>query len=79
MILGRAHIAAEPYNAKRAFVLLASIVDGLDDMAPPSIDTACRPHMVAALGDNEMAGREARRAMEQVVDALEHSLVQASR
>ena len=79
MILGRAHIPAEPYDAKSAFVLLASIMDGLDDAAPPFIDTACRLHMAAAPGTNKLAGREACRAMDQLVDALVYRLVQASR
>ena len=59
VILGRAHLEADPYDARGAFVLLNSIVEGLGKTAPSVINLVCHLHMVAALGNNGVAKREA--------------------
>ncbi len=76
VILGRAHLAADPYDARSTFVLLNSIVEGLGETAPGVIDLVCHLHMVAALGNNGVANREAHIAIARLVDHLESRLAQ---
>lgn len=52
-ILGQAHIAADVYDPKGAFVLLDSISTGLGDATPRFIDIVSHLHMVAALGGQQ--------------------------
>ena len=76
VILGRAHLEADPYDARGAFVLLNSIVEGLGKTAPSVINLVCHLHMVAALGNNGVANREAHLAMARLIDHLESRLAQ---
>lgn len=73
-ILGQAHVAAEIYDPKGAFVLLNSIAAGLGDATPRFIDVVSHAHMVAALGDNPVANREARLSMAHLIGILEQRL-----
>lgn len=74
VMLAKALLGAEPCDSRGGFVLLHSIAEGLGDRAPTMIDIASHLHAVAAIGNAEVARRDARRSLVRLTAILEHRL-----